>query len=245
MSDPSGIFPTSARTPKRKGRLTAVVLVLATVVMLALAYAVITRLDGDESGGESAADGGGVVPAEDVPSIEQLFTDGNCDSLDLSGFEDFAGQPLDEDPSPPAGWSRESETTGRLWCEYAIEYDEEENEQIVVHVGVSVFDGSAEVDSYIEELEQIEVAESESIKPLEDSEFTGVIIEEEHFGDDGMETDENEIIHDIDIIAARANIVIEARIAIEVGVYDIADGEAVLQALIEQAYAMCGYFVTE
>ncbi|THV23500.1 hypothetical protein [Glycomyces paridis] len=241
MSDPSAAPPASP--PKRGSRVLAVALAAACVAVLALVYAVVASLIGDDPGGADPERS--VVPAAAAPSIEELFTEGNCDSLDLAEFEAFAGFPLDEDPSPPEGWSRDSETTGRLWCSYPIEYDEEDNETMVVDLGVSVFSDAVEVKSFMEAMTDRGAPEDGSVRPIEDSEFVGIVEEEEYFGDDGMEVDESETIHGIDIIAARDNIVIEARIDLEVGVYDIAGGEAVLMSLIEQAYTMCGYFIVD
>lgn len=236
------------------GRFSKALLAFEVVVMVALLFAVMVNWNGvpqstaqtQSTAEPETSNAPETPPIEDAPSIEQLFTEGNCLSLDLSKFEEFAGQPISDEPSART-WSLDSETTGSLLCDYSISYNNDPHwDRVDLSLEVAVYEDSATAEGYQQHIAADNEPEDGTVLSLEVTDFNGSIIEYEHFLDTDTGYDEDVIIHEIEIIASRDNILLVADMGLEVGVHDdINAGREVLMSLIEQAYSMCGYYVVE
>ncbi|MEU5156152.1 serine protease [Glycomyces sp. NPDC021274] len=242
-----------------RGRFATGLLVAAVVLMVLLASAVVVRWEQTSATADGVHDPAVAADADNTeapePSdnpvideafaVENLFTDSNCASFDLSNFEQFAGAPSTELESPPI-WSRTSDTTGNLWCEFIVSYhNEPQFDQLNLTIEVAVFGDSSSADAYREEISDRSGSDEASFAPLEVPDFNGTIAEYRHLGDNGFETDYSETIHEIGIVASRNNVIVRVDMGLEVGIHDIDEGREILIGFIEQAYLMCGYYVVE
>jgi hypothetical protein len=225
-------------------------LVLAVVAALVLSFMLFDRFSPEPAAGPGpASEAAGTTEEAEaaeaptaLPSVEHLFTEGNCDFFDLAKFETLDDQPLNDDPSPPNGWSRTSETTGDLWCSFMLGSNGDTG-QTVADLSVSVYPDAEAAATALAGWAPEEAPEDGSLRDLDSDEYDGVIAEREYYGDDGMETDYDEIMREIEVTAVRDNILMRADMSLEVGVQDLEAGLEVLMDFIDQAYAMCGYHI--